>query len=90
MSEADYHHSWCSSSSSALRQLLSRSFCVVKYVLMREVSMQSEVSSTFCLEGYRGSEAGSRLRVECAMMIDASFSESNGDACRRILHHAVV
>ena len=90
MSEADYHRSWCSSSSSALRQVLSRSFCEVRYVLMREVNMRSEVSLIFGLEGYRGSEAGSQLRVECAMMIDASFYESNDDACRRILHREVV
>ena len=52
--------------------------------------MQTEVSLTSYVEGYRGSEAGSQLRVECAMMIDASFSESNGYACRRILHREVV
>ena len=52
--------------------------------------MQSEVSLIFCLEGYPGSEAGSQLRVECAMMIDASFSELNSDACRRISHREVV
>lgn len=53
---------------------------------MREVNMQNEVSLIF----YRGSGAGSQLRVECAMMIDASFFESNDDACRRILHREVV
>ena len=52
--------------------------------------MQSEVSLIFDLEGYPGSEVGSQWRVECAMMIDASFSESKSDACRRILHRAVV
>ena len=57
---------------------------------MRGVNMQSEVNLTFYLEGYQGSGAGSQLRVECAMMIDASFFESNGDACRRILHREVV
>ncbi len=52
--------------------------------------MQSEVSLTVCVEGYQGSEVGSQLRVECARMIDASFSESNSDACRRISHREVV
>ena len=57
---------------------------------MTEVNRQSEVSLIFCLESYPGSEAGFQLRVECAMMIDASFSELNGDACRRISHREVV
>lgn len=56
-------------------------------MLRTEVNMQSEVSLTLA---YQSSEVGSQLRVECAMMTDASFSESNGEACRRISHREVV
>ena len=52
--------------------------------------MQSEVSLIFRVEDYQGSEVGSQLRVECARMFGASFSESKSDASRRISHREVV